>query len=548
LKKDNFFELSKPAKEEPPIPEFKTLIEEPLAIEKEILVSLTITEETSLQEVFLELASQANMSLLLDPDITGNIIFMAKARPFKDVVMDICSLKGLRVQFVNSLMKIEWDRPYLVNYDVKFLTISRESASETLINTNVFSGDNSSIATPNGSSNSLKGKWGADFWKELEQTLKTILSTGEMRTEISKEKQDLGDIDPGEISPKDISHPKKLSSSLLKQHFPQQNVVFPFSIHKQSGVVTVYATQKQHKHVEEFLKKLRRSIATQILIEAKVVEVTLKDEYKSGINWSGLFKGSLKEINAPLGSMAQYPVAGGDASGPLDFVSLTFKGGGLTGILQMMEAFGTVRTLSSPRLTVMNNQSAVLKVADNQVFFRVKYDRQVVLRSINDVSNVTATSTIQTVPVGFILTVHPSIDEENDEILLTLRPTITRIAGMRDDPAVQLMSESEKVKVPVRSEIPIIAVREIDSVLRMQSGQIAILGGLMQESSGNFQGGVPGTQESFFSFLTQGKHDQHSVVELVIFLKATIVKNAKVHASDKRLYHSYTQDARPFIF
>ncbi|MBN9564591.1 MAG: type II and III secretion system protein, partial [Alphaproteobacteria bacterium] len=168
---------------------------------------------------------------------------------------------------------------------------------------------------------------------------------------------------------------------------------------------------------------------------------------------------------------------------------------------------------------VINNQSAVLKVAENSVYFRLKYNRYI--RSKDAGGDVVLTSSdIQTVPIGLILTVQPSIHAERGEITLALRPTVTSSSKVMRDPAVEIASQNT-----VESVVPIVEVREIDSILHMKDGEVVILGGLMQEKLHDNSSGLPGLRRiPGLGAAFRGDQTEHDIVELVIFLKATILK------------------------
>jgi general secretion pathway protein D len=225
---------------------------------------------------------------------------------------------------------------------------------------------------------------------------------------------------------------------------------------------------------------------------------------------------------------------------------VNYKNGDLTGALSLIEKFGTTKTLSNPRLTVMNNQNAVLKIGENRVFFRLKYN-QVYLDPLRKSDRegsgiITANSEIQTVPIGITLSVQPSINLDTGDITLSIRPTITNSHKNIADPAVQITSKDHNIK----SEIPIIEVRELDSVLTMKSGNIAIIGGLMQEKSKDQTAGIPGTSGSFFEGLFGNSEYERTLTELVVFLKATILENPEPDAKDIQVYENSIHDNRPW--
>jgi len=520
LSRDDFFEMTVPVA---PAAVAPTVSSDPLETQGlspllKTPVSLDITPTTSLESVFRKLTQALGIGFAWDPAIKSKIIYSAQEVPLGDALATICAQAALRFSLTDKVLRIEMDRPYFKSYDVRFLTIVRTNESNVSINTGMLGmhASEKEQKLSNGSHTVLEEKALNDFWKELEENLKQLLSTdtygrGDVLYTLEKTPDGAMKKIPVAHQPGDTSH---------------------FSINKQAGIINIYATDRQHQVVEGFLTKIKKSLSRQILIEAKVVEVTLKDEYRNGINWAM----ALGDFNAGVTTNLDFKNA----------VHIGASGKKLSGILNIMESFGTVRTLSSPRLTVMNNQTALLKVADNLVFFQIKYDREYYLDENNRrVQNLVAKSSVQTVPVGFIMTVQPAINEENEEIILTLRPTITRVMDQRNDPAVQLMAAAENKTV--QSEIPVIAVREMSSVLRMSSGQVSILGGLMQESAHNTSTGLPGFSETPLHLLTGSKADEHRVVELVIFIKATILKDSVPHGADKRVYQNYFQDPRPMI-
>lgn len=475
-------------------------------------VSITLTEGISLKEVFLTLARQAGVDLQLDPNISNPpIVFSAKKRPFIEVVRDICELTNLRYKLSSNSIRIEVDTPYPSNYSVQFLNLARTAENRISIGTDVFSSlKEHKSSADNGSNSSIVGKGSNDFWAELDENLKIILSVS---------------IDS-------------------KDHPPSHQV--SYSLHRQGGLISVYGSSRHHKLVEEYLQNLRQSVSTQVLIEAKVVEVSLKDQYKSGINWQKLANGSFN-ADMGLGDLAQKGSFLDPISSQRDMLSIGLQGKTFSVLLKEIEEFGSSRTLSSPRLTVMNNQTAILKVAQNQVYFRLNYDKQ--LNMVANRESINVSSDIQTVPIGLVMFVQPSIDSETQDIILSLRPTISRLTHSVSDPAVDIAFANAKTQSAVQpkpSLIPVVEVREIDSILRLQSGEIAVLGGLMEARSTNGTAKLPFIGDlPFVGQLFTAVSDGHEIVELVIFLRATILNNAsEPDAADQRLYEEYVEDPR----
>jgi general secretion pathway protein D len=177
--------------------------------------------------------------------------------------------------------------------------------------------------------------------------------------------------------------------------------------------------------------------------------------------------------------------------------------------------------LSSPSISVLNNQTAVLKVVDNLVYFTIQAQTTVSQTS----SLTTFTTNLNSVPVGFIMSVVPQISE-SEMVLLNLRPTVSRKVGDVADPNPSLAAAG------VISLIPVIQTREIESVLRVQSGQIAVLGGLMQDSVSKTEDMIPGIREiPGIGQLLEQRKDLNLKTELVIFLRTTVIGDPSVEGN-----------------
>ncbi len=518
-------------------PEIPPLIEEEDEVPEELqqIVTLNITKDISIPKVFQKIADQADINVLISKNVRGSLIYKTKGQPLYHAIENLCEILNLRYTYENGLLKVEKDTAYLETYDIQFLSVSRKSQMNVSTNTQLLSKEqNKGLTSNNGSSTKLDTLGENDFWEEIKLNLESILhSSNHVETEQVQIVE--------ETAPEDPEKAEKNNKKVYKRPY--------FTLNKQSGLISVFATQKQHKEVGKFINRLRRNTNSQILIEAKVVEVTLKEEFKSGIDWSSVTKGDFA-ANARFGAISR--ITPTIISNPVtsNIATIGIDGKDFSSILNLMESFGTTRTLSSPRLTVMNNQTALLKVAENHVFFSVEYDRHYLNNTTNTNNNsgiiVASRSTIQSIPIGFVMAVQPAIDQDNEDIVINLRPTISRVIGSKSDPSIAIINNSlSPGSNQIDSEVPVVAVREIDSVMKLKSGQVAILGGLMVEGSESVDAGVPGTKSRFFSFLTRAKRDAQSVTELVIFIKATIIKNHPISGADRRVYKKFTRDPRP---
>jgi type II secretory pathway component GspD/PulD (secretin) len=221
-------------------------------------------------------------------------------------------------------------------------------------------------------------------------------------------------------------------------------------------------------------------------------------------------------------------------------LALGYLGNDVQAVVEAISAFGTVKALASPRLTVLNNQSAVLNVATNVVYFEIDIEQT----TDEGVTDTNVDSQIRNVPEGVIVNVQPSIDLDSRSISMSLRPTITRITQRVPDPAVQFLNVAG-----VESLIPEVNVQEIDSVIKMRSGQPIVMGGLLQDRSTVVSEGVPGLMEiPMVGGLFRSNNNLIRKTELVILLKATILDgdDGGISNSDKDLYRRFSEDRRPF--
>ena len=147
----------------------------------------------------------------------------------------------------------------------------------------------------------------------------------------------------------------------------------------------------------------------------------------------------------------------------LNYLNPSGRLGNLTGTIQLLESFGKVKVLSSPKISVMNNQTALLKVVDNNVFFSIKVTPAVLGSTGTPISQAVYESKLETVPVGFVMSVTPQI-ADNDEVTINVRPTITRIVGYVKDPNPALATAN------VESRVPVIQARELESLMKVPSG------------------------------------------------------------------------------
>jgi type II secretory pathway component GspD/PulD (secretin) len=448
-------------------------------------LSVTLSPNTPLRDVLWTLGEQAEMNIVLDPKIGSlkGVNYKASGQPFFQIIDHICRISNLRYDIEGNSVYIAPDGPYLKTYDIQFLIGSRKTENSMSVSTEMNTKDGRGGL---GNSNTtISSTSSVNFWEELKQNIKTILTLSR--------------------------NPESGGKGKLKEHF---------AIHQQAGLLSIYGTQNQHRLVTSYLKRVKKLIHSQVLIEAKIVEVALKDQYETGINWAF--------VNKRLQSFGLPTSLNGDSSETPGAI-LNIHNGQLDFAMRLMERFGTARTIANPRLTVLNNQSAIFKVAKNEVFFTLQTEHT--FTSNNQPYYETYTSQIQTVPVGLVMTVQPSIDPETNQVTLFVKPSISRADTYKDDPAVAIKSGG---KVP--SKVPVVQVREMDSMVKVKPGQVVIMGGLIEKSAQNDSSTLPGLSGTLLGRALGNKSDRSQLCELVIFLTVHLVDDAELSKHEKFLY------------
>ena len=572
---------------EPPIPDIAEVLAapKPPKLGETKQVSIAVTDDVPLKDILIELARLAEVDIEVDSSITGGISFSAKNRPFNEVIERIADLAGLRYTMKNNVLRIERDTPYVQDYPINFLNMDRNSNENINItstgagssnsnstgatgtggtNTSSNTGSNgnsnntNSSGSSSGSTSSVTSKSDSDFWKQFEASIKQILAYSDTKrisgTSIAAQPAPLpagavavNPADPGANADKGTAF---------------------YIMNRQASTLTVSATDKQHEMIRRFLRMIDANTSSQVLIEAKVLEVTLNDEFQSGIDWTKLGSNKFSfagNFNAPTTTSSTN-------SGIIDIgvphpLALT-KNIDLSATVKLLDQFGATRALSSPRLNAMNNQQAVLSFAEGLVYFQVHIDTTDAVLGTNQQivtpSKITVTSNQLTAPIGIILTLQPSIDEANDEITLSVRPTLTRLTKIVSDPGFEVAKASAIAQLAasgasasvianlsaVTSTVPQIETREVDSILKIKSGQTLVFGGLLEDSYSSNDSGVPGVSEvPWFGSLFKGVDKVKSKKELVIFMRASIINPAgKIDKFDKALYEKFGNDPRPINF
>jgi MSHA biogenesis protein MshL len=460
------------------------------------------------REVFLAIVADTRYSMLMHPDVSGTLsvtlrgVTVAEAlEAIRDVYGYDYKMEGRRITIYAPTLQT---RIFTINYPTSQRTGNSELrvSSGAAIQSNPSGGATSGSGSPaSGSSQQPEGSRvsttsKSDFWTELAGAARSLIGSGEGRSVTS--------------SP-------------------------------QAGIMAVRAMPEELRQVDKFLKAAQIAVERQVMLEAKVVEVELRDGYQSGIDWSalkngggatgamGVLSGNTTSNTLVSGVQANLPgFSAATASLLADGVSLPAAGAGLFGlafardgfqaVLGFLETQGDVQILSSPRIATLNNQKAVLKVGAEDFFVTGVTSGTTTTSSTNSNNGTTLpTLTLTQFFSGISLDVTPQIDEGRN-IMLHVHPSVTAVTEKNKQ--IDLGSAGN-FRLPLASS----SVNETDTLVRVQDGNIVAIGGLMQIESNRSASGLPGTNDiPVLSTLFGNRANTGRKKEVVVLIKPTIIR------------------------
>ena len=433
-------------------------------------------------ELLFALARDARLNLDIDPSIDGRVSINAIDQTLPQILKRISRQVSLRYYLDGPNLVVAVDRPFTRIYRVDYLNMARKATSDVGIETALGTASDDEGGSTGDSSTEISSESNNDFWTSLEENIRLLAADGDV-----------------------------------------EGVVIS---NRESGTISVRTTSSSHESIQRFIDTVVASARRQVLIEATVVEVTLSDDFQAGVDWSRISVGNGWSIGQELlgGATTLGDLPGLTTPGSGSVVAGTYTHNNsdrnISAAIKALDTFGDVSVMSSPKIMALNNQTSILKVADNVVYFETETTGGVV--SNGAATEAVTNTTPKTVPVGFVMNVTPFISGD-DEVILNIRPTITRIVRFVNDPNPEL---------DLPNPIPEIQVREMESVLRVASGNTAVLGGLMQDTASKTDSGVPGLHDAKGVGLLFGtKVREFDKTELVIFLRPRIINNASLDTS-----------------
>lgn len=477
-------------------------------------------------QVFYSLVSGTRYSMLLHPGLSGSVSLNLKDVTIREALDAMHELYGYDYRIEGTRIFVQAAGLQSRIFQVNYLTGQRKGLSEVRVQSGAVSenlsagGAAGAPATTGGASGSrslesshVRTEQLSDFWLDLRAALTIIVGAGEGR------------------------------SVVVTPH---------------SGVVVVRAFPAELRAVESYLSATRVSVERQVMLEAKIVEVTLSDSFQSGINWAAFSGGSLSvgQVNrgtrlsrrspGDLQATGASSITGSENAVTVtnssfssftgtDLINDTIAGGAVFGLalasknfsalLTFLETQGNVQVLSSPRIATVNNQKAVLKVGTDEFF----------VTAVTTTSTTTGTSTQTTPSVtvqpffsGIVLDVTPQVDPAGN-IILHIHPAVSEVT--ESTRVVNLGGQVAEIRLPLAKS----TVSESDTIVRVSDGNIVAIGGLMSVSIRDARGGLPGVDNDSFAGLLFRNTDRAVVKkELVILLKPTVIESDRQWAEDLR--------------
>ncbi|MFZ3128672.1 MAG: secretin N-terminal domain-containing protein [Rhodoferax sp.] len=469
------------------------------------------------RDVFLAIVADTRYSMLMHPDVSGTLSVTLRGvtvtealEAIRDVYGYDFRIEGRRITIYAPTLQT---RVFTVNYPTSQRTGNSELRVSSGAGQQTTNGGASTTGTPGTGgttqqpeSSRVATSSKTDFWAELTGAVRGLVGEGPGRSVIT--------------SP-------------------------------QAGIMAVRAMPEELRQVDKFLKAAQIAVERQVMLEAKVVEVELRDGFQSGVNWGAFnVEGGTTVAAGVLGSGVANSNAllqGGNTVLPgVVSVPSVATGGGLFGlalattqfgaVLGFLETQGDVQTLSSPRVATLNNQKAVLKVGTDDFYVTSVTGGTVT----NGTSTAAGTTTLPTVSLtqffsGISLDVTPQVDE-GVNVTLHVHPSVTTVTEKTKQ--VDLGSVGN-FRLPLASS----SVNETDTMVRIPDGRIVAIGGLMQMDSSRNASGLPGTTSiPVLSSLFGNKAVMGRKKEVIVLIKPTIIRTADDWEAQNRRARSALDD------
>jgi len=527
-----------------------------------------VVNEVPVKEILFALARESKLNIDIHPSIQGRVTLNAVDQTLPAILERLAKQVDLTYRLEGNVLTIAPDQPVLRSYRIDYVNMARDTTASVGVASEIAStgraastgGAGGASASGGGSAtNSSRTLVSSEsknrFWETLIANIKDILAETDKEVLITRTGNvtpspaavvniNAGQAAPGSTTPPEVVPDTEALAREREEARNEYKTLFAATViaNPETGVINVRATSKQHERIQEFLDQVMHSARRQVLIEATIVEVTLNDVNQAGIEWSKI-SGNFNFTQAlgTTGVLTGLTSTGqGLALSSAPFV-IGYDGGNdpsdLNVTLRLLRQFGDTKVLSSPKLMVLNNQTAILKVVDNLVYFTIEAETNA--NQTN--TQTTFTTTPHTIPVGVVMSVTPQINE-SESVMLNVRPTISqRIGDINDpNPSLRVSPDGTPLSTPITSSIPVIQVREMESLLEVRSGQTAVLGGLMQDQIARASDNVPGLYKlPIIGKAFTARNDINRKTELVIFIRPTVIQTASLESEELQSFQQF---------
>lgn len=516
-----------------------------------------VVSDVPAKELLSALSRDTKANIDVHPSVQGLVSINAINETLPAILDRMSRQIDMRYRQEGNTLIVEPDAPYFKTYRVNYVNLDRETKSVNSVATQISSTGGGTVASGTGggttqgggtasgntSSTTVTSESRNNFFAALERNIQSILSStralklsSEERAARAEQTRQARDERVAQVEA--ASRAGAAAPSLFSSAFGtgqpstiSADVINEVTVNQVASTISVLATERQHQLIQQHIDIVLNAATRQVLIEATIVEVRLFNNYQAGIDFSLLADGAGFSFSQILrGAQLDNPPVTIGYSDPQAGI------GNISAVIRLLEQFGKARVLSTPRLIALNNQTALLKVVDNRVFFNVQ--STVTSAPLGGQPIQTFNTTINTVPVGLVMTVTPQISE-NREVILTVRPTVSRIINFVNDPNPDL------ARAGVSNPVPEIQAREIESVLRVGSGQTVVLGGLMQDDVRRDRDGIPilSRQPSPIGDIFSLRDEAVSKTELVIFMRPIVVPNPSLESDELKFFQRYLPNA-----
>ncbi len=554
---------AEPDKAIPPPARVSELVPPPKPAAKPQTYSVVVSE-VPVKDLLVALARDTRQNIDVHPGITGLVSLNAVNETLPAILERVSKQVNMRYRLEANTIVVSPDTPYVKTYRVNYVNMMRETTSNIGVTGEIGAGTGGGAAGgaggASGSSTKVTTVSKNDFWDQLRDNIRSILNSTRLqslsaeakgeRLALVKQEQEMR-VKQIEAASRAGQGASSLASSVVSSGSgaQQQASLLPDDVvvNAISGTVTVNATDKQHQLVQQHIDSIVNAMQRQVLIEATIVEVVLSEKYQGGVDWSRLpiTGGPTLQQNLITPSFGTGLAQGSTNFFQIGYVNTNSVLGNISATVTLLQQFGDTRVLSSPKLMALNNQTALLKVVDNIVYFEVSSQTS---QGVQGSTLQSFSTTAKTVAVGVVMSVTPQINDDG-RVSLTVRPTITRLNPSQPfvpDPNPSLTNPCGPVPIgtcnikAVNNNVPQVQVREMESVLQVGSGQTVVLGGLMQDDAQRNRQQIPGADElSAAGELLRFRAESVVKTELMIFLRPIVVANPSLESDELRFFQRF---------